>query len=48
MDRAHREFTDEQIDFIASLVRLYRGEDLNGYTFDPTGLKSADSPDSRF
>ncbi len=43
IDRAHREFTDEQIDFIASLVRLYRGEDLNGYKFDPTGLNLTDS-----
>ncbi len=43
IDRAHREFTDEQIDFIASLVRLYRGEDLNGYTFDPAGLNVSDS-----
>jgi len=38
VDRAHREFTPEQIDFIASLARLYRGEDLNGYTFNPDGL----------
>jgi type I restriction enzyme M protein len=38
IDRAHREFTPEQIDFIASLARLYRGEDLNGYTFKPDGL----------
>ena len=43
MDRAHREFTDEQIDFIASLVRLYRGEDLNGYKFDPTVFNVSDS-----
>lgn len=38
IDRAHREFTPEQIAFIASLVRLYRGEELNGYQFDPAGL----------
>jgi type I restriction enzyme M protein len=38
VDRAHREFTPEQIGFIASLVRLYRGEDLNGYRFDQAGL----------
>jgi len=43
MDRAHREFTDEQIDFIASLVRLYRGEDLNGYKFDPAVFNVSDS-----
>ena len=38
IDRAHRDFTPEQIAFLASIVRLYRGEDLNGYTFDPEGL----------
>jgi len=43
MDRAHREFTDEQIDFIASLVRVYRGEDLNGYAFASAGLNVSDS-----
>jgi type I restriction enzyme M protein len=34
IDRAHREFTEEQIGLIASLVRLYRGEGLNGFIFD--------------
>ena len=43
MDRAHREFTDAQIAFLAALVRLYRGDDLEGYTFDPTGLNLTDS-----
>lgn len=43
IDRAHREFTPEQIAFIASLVRLYRREDLNGYVFDPQGINLADS-----
>ncbi|MBI5829459.1 MAG: N-6 DNA methylase, partial [Chloroflexi bacterium] len=38
VDRAHREFTPKQIEFIAGLVRLYRGEDLKGYAFDPDGL----------
>ena len=38
VDRAHREFTPEQIEFLATIVRLYRGEGLNGYTFDPTAL----------
>ena len=26
IDRAHREFTPEQIEFLANIVRLYRGE----------------------
>lgn len=28
IDRAHREFAPEQIEFIANIVRLYRGEEL--------------------
>ena len=27
IDRAHRDFTDEQIEFLANIVRLYRGEE---------------------
>jgi type I restriction enzyme M protein len=27
VDRAHREFTDEQIEFLGNVVRLYRGEE---------------------
>jgi type I restriction enzyme M protein len=38
IDRAHRDFTEEQIAFLASIVRLYRGEELNGYLFDPEGF----------
>jgi type I restriction enzyme M protein len=33
LDRAHREWTTAQVRLIASLVRLYRGEDLNGFVF---------------
>ncbi len=29
IDRAHRDFTDTQLDFIANIVRRYRGEDLD-------------------
>ena len=28
IDRAHRDFTPEQIEFVANIVRLYRGEDI--------------------
>lgn len=28
IDRAHRDFTDEQIEFLANIVRLYRGEEV--------------------
>ncbi|WP_199700344.1 type I restriction-modification system subunit M [Galactobacter valiniphilus] len=28
IDRAHRDFTPEQIEFLAGIVRLYRGEDV--------------------
>ncbi len=27
LDRAHRDFTDEQLEFLANVVRLYRGEE---------------------
>jgi type I restriction enzyme M protein len=30
VDRAHRDFTPEQIEFLANIVRLYRGEELEG------------------
>ena len=32
-----------QIAFLAALVRLYRGADLNGYTFDPSDLNLTES-----
>ena len=34
IDRAHREFSEAQIGLIAALTRLYRGEELNGFTFN--------------
>jgi type I restriction enzyme M protein len=34
IDRAHREFTPEQIGLLAGIVRLYRGESLNGFEFE--------------
>lgn len=32
IDRAHRDFTPEQIEFLANIVRLYRGEDVETVT----------------
>ncbi len=34
IDRAHRDFSEEQIGLIAGIARLYRGEDLNGFKFN--------------
>ncbi len=31
IDRAHREFTDEQVEFLANIVRLYRGEEIENF-----------------
>jgi len=31
IDRAHREFTSEQVEYIASIVRAYRGEDVSDF-----------------
>jgi len=35
IDRAHRDFTDRQLDFIANIVRRYRGEELDSVKEDP-------------
>ena len=43
IDRAHREFTEDQLQLLASIVRLYRGEELNGYVFNPRGMELANS-----
>jgi type I restriction enzyme M protein len=39
IDRAHREFTSEQIEFIANIVRLYRGEAVENNHDSETILK---------
>jgi type I restriction enzyme M protein len=40
VDRAHRDWTEAQIGFLANLVRLYRGEDLDlTYGGDEAGAK---------
>ena len=33
VDRAHREWTLEQIGLLSSIARLYRGEALNGFVY---------------
>jgi type I restriction enzyme M protein len=37
VDRAHREFSPQQIEYLANIVRLYRGEETED-RFDSTGL----------
>ena len=44
VDRAHRDFTDEQIEFLANIVRLYRGEDPE-FARGTNGLFEARFPD---
>ncbi|MFZ5904105.1 MAG: type I restriction-modification system subunit M [Chloroflexota bacterium] len=34
IDRAHREWSEAQLGLIATLARLYRGDDLNGFKLD--------------
>lgn len=47
IDRAHRDFTAEQIEFIANIVRLYRGEDVQ--TVDGSAdLVAENFPDGRY
>jgi type I restriction enzyme M protein len=41
IDRAHRDFTDRQLDFIANIVRRYRGEELDSVrTFHGTSRQN--------
>ena len=39
VDRSHRDFTDEQIEFIANIARLYRGEEPEFGNGDESALK---------
>ena len=39
IDRAHREFTPEQIEFIANIVRLYREEYIGDFRFSSDDLR---------
>jgi len=47
VDRAHRDFTDEQIELLANIVRLYRGEDPE-FATGTNALFSARFPDSAY
>jgi type I restriction enzyme M protein len=42
IDRAHRDFTPEQLEFVANVVRLYRGEDIE------SGARSAEMMKQNF
>jgi type I restriction enzyme M protein len=46
IDRAHRDFTDEQIEFLANIVRLYRGEELEWGAGSAAMLKESFPDDS--
>lgn len=47
IDRAHRDFTPEQIEFLANIVRLYRGEDLENLA-DSEDLLQTNFPDGKY
>ena len=47
IDRAHRDFTDEQIEFLANIVRCYRGEELE-FATGTNELFSARFPDGTY
>ena len=47
IDRAHRDFTDEQIEFLANIVRLYRGEEPE-FAASANDLFSARFPDGSY
>ncbi|MEX2375954.1 MAG: class I SAM-dependent DNA methyltransferase [Dehalococcoidia bacterium] len=47
IDRAHRDFLPEQIEFLANIVRLYRGEELETIDGSDTMIKEH-FPDGRY
>ena len=47
IDRAHREFTDEQIEFITNIVKLYRGEKTD-YKWGSEKLTLEKFPDEKY
>lgn len=47
IDRAHRDFTDEQIEMLANIVRLYRGEKPEATAVDE-GLFADRFPDGTY
>lgn len=47
IDRAHRDFTAEQIEFLANIVRLYRGEEVET-TESSEALLKENFPDGRY
>ncbi len=47
IDRAHRDFTDEQIDFLHYIVRAYRGESI-GSDADGNELFAKEFPEGRY
>ena len=48
IDRAHRDFTDEQIEFLANIVRLYRGENSEFATGSRTSCSPSGFPDGSY
>jgi type I restriction enzyme M protein len=46
IDRAHRDFNDAQLDFIANIVRLYRGEELDSVRGNGVRTRFIASPQS--
>jgi type I restriction enzyme M protein len=48
IDRAHREFTPEQIEYIANIVRLYRGEDVETLYATSKQLLKENFPKGRY
>jgi type I restriction enzyme M protein len=47
VDRAHRDFTDEQLEFLANIVRLYRGDEPD-FALGSNGGFSSRFPDGTY
>ncbi len=48
IDRAHRDFTPEQIEFLANIVRLYRGEEPRVRRRQPRDDRASRFPDGTY
>ena len=47
VDRAHREFTDQQLEFLSNIVRLYRGEKPDD-TYDSASMLVVNFPNNTY
>lgn len=47
IDRAHREFSEQQLEYIANIVRMYHNKDVENY-FESSSLLTEQFPDGKY